>query len=60
VQPVQVDQMAGAGTIAPAAAPETDLRKSRRFIGCSSTKEIGSGTSFARFVPRLNDWLTDG
>jgi hypothetical protein len=26
------DQIAGAGTTAPAAMPETDLRKSRRFI----------------------------
>src|SRR4051794_2113655 len=26
------DQIAGAGTIAPAATPVTDLRKSRRFI----------------------------
>jgi hypothetical protein len=27
------DQIAGAGTIAPATAPVTDLRKSRRFMG---------------------------
>jgi hypothetical protein len=26
------DQIAGAGTIAPAAIPETDFRKSRRFM----------------------------
>src|SRR6478736_1959511 len=29
------DQIAGAGIMAPAAIPETDLRKSRRFIGRS-------------------------
>src|SRR6266436_2269319 len=29
------DQIAGAGTMAPAANPETDFRKSRRFMGCS-------------------------
>src|SRR5256885_6439285 len=29
------DQIAGAGTIAPAATPVTDFRKSRRFMGCS-------------------------
>jgi hypothetical protein len=27
------DQIAGAGTIAPAATPVTDFRKSRRFMG---------------------------
>jgi hypothetical protein len=27
------DQIAGAGTMAPAATPVTDFRKSRRFIG---------------------------
>jgi hypothetical protein len=26
------DQIAGAGTMAPAAIPETDFKKSRRFI----------------------------
>src|SRR4051794_27150038 len=30
------DQIAGAGTMAPAAAPVTDLRKSRRFMVISS------------------------
>src|SRR5580658_7397554 len=29
------DQIAGAGTMAPAATPVTDFRKSRRFMGCS-------------------------
>jgi hypothetical protein len=29
---VAADQIAGAGTMAPAAAPVTDFRKSRRFM----------------------------
>src|SRR5450631_2514086 len=32
------DQIAGAGTMAPAATPETDFRKSRRFMGCSNAR----------------------
>jgi hypothetical protein len=31
------DQIAGAGTMAPAANPDTDLRKSRRFMGDAPT-----------------------
>src|SRR5437764_3135426 len=32
------DQIAGAGTIAPAASPDTDFRKSRRFMGRSNAR----------------------
>src|ERR1700687_2307467 len=32
------DQIAGAGTIAPAATPVTDFRKSRRFMCCSNAR----------------------
>src|SRR3954463_8569754 len=45
------DQIAGAGTMAPAAAPVTDLRKSRRFMVISSARAIDCGAHFARFVP---------
>src|SRR4029079_9907966 len=47
------DQIAGAGTIAPAATPVTDFRKSRRFIGDAPNvlRENGFGTGIARFVP---------
>jgi hypothetical protein len=41
------DQIAGAGTMAPAASPDTDFRKSRRFMGALQTHE---GNSFG-------DWL---
>src|SRR6202035_2170737 len=57
------DQIAGAGIMAPAAIPEADFKKSRRFMGCSKRpREIGSWRDFARFVPNLNGrptWLTD-
>jgi hypothetical protein len=33
------DQIAGAGTIAPAATPVTDFRKSRRFMDNAPTPE---------------------
>jgi hypothetical protein len=49
------DQIAGAGTMAPAATPVTDFRKSRRFIGwLQRTRGSGFGEAFARFVPELN------
>src|SRR6185436_7473215 len=48
------DQIAGAGTIAPAAAPVTDFRKSRRFIGDAQN---AFGTGIARFVPILKKGL---
>jgi len=32
------DQIAGADTMAPAASPEADFRKSRRFMGCSNAE----------------------
>src|SRR5580658_2210274 len=35
------DQIAGAGTMAPAAIPETDFRKSRRFMAGSDAPVIG-------------------
>jgi hypothetical protein len=41
------DQIAGAGTMAPAASPDTDLRKSRRFMGCSNASG-GNGWSCLR------------
>jgi hypothetical protein len=42
---------------APAAMVETDLRKSRRFMGCSNASERALGADFARFVPKLNGTL---
>src|ERR1019366_873367 len=40
------DQIAGAGTMAPAATPVTDFRKSRRFIGrLQRTRESAFGTT---------------
>src|SRR3954467_13827442 len=51
------DQIAGAGTIAPAATPVTDLRKSRRFMRCSPTHEGSVGADFARFVPSVKGSL---
>src|SRR4051794_41957886 len=39
------DQIDGADTIDPAAAPVTDLRKSRRFMGGSNARGIGSGAT---------------
>src|SRR3954465_10207958 len=51
------DQIAGAGTMAPAASPDTDLRKSRRFMGRSNARGIGFGDGIARFVPNLNAGL---
>jgi hypothetical protein len=47
------DQIAGAGTMAPAAAPVTVFRKSRRFIGALQRMRGTAGTGFARFVPEL-------
>jgi hypothetical protein len=40
------DQIAGAGTIAPAATPVTDFKKSRRFMGDApnALRENGFGT----------------
>jgi hypothetical protein len=46
-----------AGSAAPAANPETDLRKSRRFMRMLQLKKFLVGTGFARFVPRLNERL---
>src|SRR3954471_7519262 len=51
------DQIAGAGTMAPAASPDTDLRKSRRFMGRSNARGIGFESGIARFVPNLNAGL---
>jgi hypothetical protein len=51
------ETIAGVGTMAPAANPETDLRKSRRFIEDSNTWGNGVGAGFAKFVPNLNGVL---
>src|SRR6202022_1344201 len=49
------DQIAGAGDSAPAANPDTDLRKSRRFmVMLQRPRNAGLGTGIARFVPNLN------
>ena len=45
-----------AGSAAPAANPETDLRKSRRFMKWLQHNVL-VGTGFARFVPELNEVL---
>jgi hypothetical protein len=41
--------------MAPAANPDTDFRKSRRFMGDAPTpRGNGFGAGIARFVPKLN------
>jgi hypothetical protein len=56
------DQIAGAaGATAPTAKPETDFRKSRRFMrGSNANVKNGFGAIIARFVPNLNRTLRAG
>ena len=52
------EKIAGADTTAPAANPETDLRKSRRFmVMLQRWRKNRLEASFARFVPSLNERL---
>src|SRR4030081_1642494 len=52
------EKTAGAGTIAPPANPDTDFRKSRRFMGGSNARgDAALAVGSARFVPNLNGTL---
>src|SRR5450631_3968856 len=59
------DQIAGAGTMAPAATPVTDLRKSRRFIrglqrtrkGALEKRSQGLCQNLMKTQPRFNGMI---